>query len=422
MMDARVRAPFLTGSLPSAHRYTSRLLAEARRPQLEFPCEVGVFLVVLALCGFASSMSGRILDPVVTQIAGDFGRPVSTVALLATAYAVPFAIAQPVLGPLGDLFSKTFIVKASVVLLAAFCVAAALAPTLQLLFIARILGGAAGAGVVPIGFALIGDRVPLMRRQLAISRFVAATLLGQLLGASFAGVLADAFGWRGVLWLAAAMIFAIAATTALTLRNIEPPRHHPAPVAMALANYRAVLRNPLSYVCFGVVIVEGICIHGSLPFIGEYLKGLGKGGVREAGIVISGMAIGGILFAFGVPLFLRFLQRRQMMGLGGMIGGLGLGCIALGADWPAEALFMAITGFGFFLLHNPVQTEVSELAPTARASAYSLHAFTFYCGQAAGPVLYGIGLHTIGLSLSFVVAAICFLVTGLTAFRLLRPV
>jgi predicted MFS family arabinose efflux permease len=365
-------------------------------------------------------MSGRILDPVMTAIARDFGAPVSIVALLSTAYALPFAISQPVLGPLGDLFSKTLIVKISVALLAVFSAVAALAPTLDLLFTARILAGAVGAGVVPIGFALIGDRIPFSDRQLAISRFVAATLLGQLLGASFAGVLAQAFGWRGVLWLSAGIIFAIAAATMVLLPSIEPKRQQPARAALALENYRAVLRNRLSYVCFGVVMVEGVCIHGSLPFIGEYLHGLGKGGVREAGIVISGMAIGGLLFAFGVPLFLRFMRRRHMMGLGGVFGGLGLACMALGADWPVEAVFMALTGFGFFLLHNPVQTEVSELAPMARASAYSLHAFTFYIGQAIGPVLYGLGLHTIGLSRSFAVAAICFLFTGLTAFRLLR--
>lgn len=379
-----------------------------------------MFLLVISLCGFASAMSGRILDPVMTAIARDFGTPVSVVALLSTAYALPFAISQPVLGPLGDLFSKTLIVKASVALLAVFSAVAALAPTLDLLFTARILAGAVGAGVVPIGFALIGDRIPFSDRQLAISRFVAATLLGQLLGASFAGVLAQAFGWRGVLWLSAGIIFAIAAATMVLLPSIEPKRQQPARAALALENYRAVLRNRLSYVCFGVVMVEGVCIHGSLPFIGEYLHGLGKGGVREAGIVISGMAIGGLLFAFGVPLFLRFMRRRHMMGLGGVFGGLGLACMALGADWPVEAVFMALTGFGFFLLHNPVQTEVSELAPTARASAYSLHAFTFYIGQAIGPVLYGLGLHTIGLSRSFAVAAICFLFTGLTAFRLLR--
>ena len=365
-------------------------------------------------------MSGRILDPVVTDIAGDLGSPVATVALLATAYAIPFALSQPVLGPLGDLFSKTFIVKAAVVLLALLSAVAALAPTLEWLFVARILGGAAGAGVVPIGFALIGDRVPLVGRQLAISRFVATTLLGHMLGASFAGVLAHAFGWRGVLWFSAAIIAVVAIAAVAMLRDGTAPPRGPARASAALENYRAVLRNRLSYVCFGVVIVEGICIHGSLPFIGQYLQALGKGGVREAGIVISGMAIGGLLFAFAVPLFIRFTQRRHMMGFGGAIGGLGLACIALGTDWPIEALFMAVVGFGFFLLHNPVQTEVSELAPTARASAYSLHAFSFYLGQAAGPVLYGLGLHTIGLAGSFVVAGVCLFVTGLAAYRLLR--
>jgi predicted MFS family arabinose efflux permease len=392
--------------------------SETASPELAY--KGGVFLLVLSLCGFASAMSGRILDPVVTVIAGDFSRPVSTVALLATAYAVPFAFAQPVLGPLGDLFSKTFIVKAAVGLLAVCSAAAAMAPSLQVLFITRIIGGAVGAGIVPIGFALIGDRVPLAQRQLAISRFVAATLTGQLLGASFAGVLADAFGWRGVLWFSAAVIAIIAVAAFTMLTHDRPVDRPPARASMALENYRLVLRNPLSYVCFGVVMVEGICIHGSLPFIGPYLQSLGKGGVREAGIVISGMAIGGLLFAFAVPLFIRFMARRHMMGLGGMIGGLGLAALALGADWPVEALFMAVIGFGFFLLHNPVQTEVSELAPTARSSAYSLHAFTFYVGQATGPVLYGVGLHTIGLARSFLIAAVCFAATGLTAYWRLR--
>jgi predicted MFS family arabinose efflux permease len=380
-----------------------------------------MFLFVLALCGFVAAMSGRILDPVVLAIAGEFETPVATVALLATAYAVPFALFQPVLGPLGDLFSKALIVKSAVALLAVCTAVAALAPSFPMLFVARALAGAAGAGVVPIGMALIGDRIPIAGRQVAISRFVAATLLGQFLGSSFAGVLAVSLGWRGVLWLTVVLTLAVAVAAALRLHSTaveHPPGAEPH--SSVLENYRAVLRNPRSYVCFGVVMVEGACIHGSLPFIGEYLKGLGKGGVREAGIVIAGMAIGGLIYAFGVPLLLRFIQRRQMMGVGGVIGGAGLGLIALGTDWPVEAVFMAIVGFGFFLLHNPVQTEVSELAPTARASAFSLHAFCFYTGQAIGPVLYGLGLHSIGLSASFAIAAAAFLLTGLAAYQRLR--
>jgi predicted MFS family arabinose efflux permease len=53
-------------------------------------------------------------------------------------------------------------------------------------------------------------------------------------------------------------------------------------------------------------------------------------------------------------------------------------------------------GLRVFLLHNSVQTEVTELAPSARASAFSLHAFSFFMGQALGPVLYGVAFPQFG--------------------------
>jgi hypothetical protein len=60
-----------------------------------------------------------------------------------------------------------------------------------------------------------------------------------------------------------------------------------------------------------------------------------------------------------------------------------------------------VLGFGFFLLHNSVQTEVTELAPSARASSFSLHAFSFFMGQALGPMVYGIALPAIGTTIAF---------------------
>src|SRR4051812_30317907 len=69
---------------------------------------------------------------------------------------------------------------------------------------------------------------------------------------------------------------------------------------------------------------------------------------------------------------------------------------------------MVVLGFGFFLLHNSVQTEVTELAPSARASSFSLHAFSFFMGQALGPMVYGLTLPFIGATASCVFgAAVC---------------
>jgi predicted MFS family arabinose efflux permease len=82
---------------------------------------------------------------------------------------------------------------------------------------------------------------------------------------------------------------------------------------------------------------------------------------------------------------------------------------------------MVALGFGFFLLHNSVQTEVTELAPSARASSFSLHAFCFFLGQAVGPLLYGFGLATLGPAASFAGGAAILAATGVAAGRLLQP-
>ena len=152
-----------------------------------------MLLFVLSLCGLSSAMSGRIVDPVVIEIAADLAAPVGLVALLSTAYTLPFALSQPFLGPLGDIFSKARIVKVGTSLLALFLALAALAPDLSSLFAARVVAGIAGAAILPIGFALIGDSFPMARRQVAISRFLAATLVGQLVGAGH-----DPLGLGGV--------------------------------------------------------------------------------------------------------------------------------------------------------------------------------------------------------------------------------
>src|SRR4051794_6223482 len=85
-----------------------------------------------------------------------------------------------------------------------------------------------------------------------------------------------------------------------------------------------------------------------------------------------------------------------MMAAGGGVAALGLGGVGLEVPWGAQMACMVVLGFGFFLLHNSVQTEVTELAPSARASAFSLHAFSFFMGQALGPMVYGLRLPIFG--------------------------
>ena len=379
-----------------------------------------LLLFILSLCGFSGALATRLLDPLITSIAVDFASSVAVVALLSSAFALPFGLAQPFLGPAGDAFGKAMVIKVATAILSVCLLVSAIAPDLDTLFVSRVVGGIAAGGIMPVCMALIGDSVALVVRQVAMSRFIAATLIGQLVGVSLGGVLAESIGWRGVLGAASALTVVAASSAVLMLPRSE---RAPAPPTFgdAVARYRLVLGNPRSFVCFGIVFLEGLAIYGITPFIGELLEIRHAGGVREAGFVIGGIGIGGLVYAVVVPLVLRFASRPSMMAAGGLVGALGLGGAGLQVAWPVQMAFMTLLGFGFFLLHNSVQTEVTELAPSARASSFSLHAFSFFLGQALGPIVYGAALPAFGAVVSLGVGASILALTGVVASRLLRP-
>src|SRR5829696_229975 len=134
----------------------------SRCPQARAP---PVLLFILSLCGFSGALATRLLDPLITSIAAEFATTVGVVALLSSAFALPFGLSQPLLGPAGDAFGKAVVIKVATAVLALCLLASALAPDLTVLFISRILGSVAAGGIMPVCMALIGDSFPLAVRQ-----------------------------------------------------------------------------------------------------------------------------------------------------------------------------------------------------------------------------------------------------------------
>ena len=75
--------------------------------------------LVFAVCAFASGFGMRIVDPLILPISAQFSVTPATAALLTTAYALPYALAQPFLGPLGDRFGKVRCMQVCVTAMAA---------------------------------------------------------------------------------------------------------------------------------------------------------------------------------------------------------------------------------------------------------------------------------------------------------------
>jgi MFS family permease len=63
-------------------------------------------LTIVGLIAFATSLFTRAVDPIIPPIAHDLAVEPARVALLSTAFALPFAFVQPILGPIADMFGK----------------------------------------------------------------------------------------------------------------------------------------------------------------------------------------------------------------------------------------------------------------------------------------------------------------------------
>lgn len=373
----------------------------------------GMILWVFALCSFAASASGRTIDPLITLIAGDFAVSVTTAALLSSAYALPFALFQPLLGPIGDIWGKSRLLRTALWLLALTLLAGAFAPTLGLLLLLRFLGGIGGGGTIPSGMALLGDRYSGPQRQIAIGRFVGAGLAGQIAGGSMAGLLAETLGWRGTMLLAGGIVLCAAIAATATLREAPDRAERRFSLSAAIGGYRLVFANPRAYLCFTAVLGEGIALWGVTPYVADIMMRSGTGGTREAGFAVGAIGIGGLAFTVALPWMLRVLGRSVMMAAGGVLGATGLLALAAALPgWGVGAAF-AVSGFGYMMLHNAIQNESVELAPSARSSSYSMHAFFFFTGQSLGPIIVGLLLSHAGTAMAMSACAALFVTTGI---------
>jgi predicted MFS family arabinose efflux permease len=382
---------------------------------------MGRTLNLMAFVVFATTLFMRSVDPVIPQIAQGLNVAPTTAAMLSTGFTLPYALVQPVLGALADMFSKTRLIAVCMLILGIATIACGFATNFEMLMALRVLAGMTAGGIFPIALAVAGDRVPVAQRQVAIGKLLFAAMSGNLLGASGAGVIGDLVGWRGVFFATGAIDLIALAVAIPGFRSMNEPAGR-FDLSTLIPNYRAIFRNPLAKYCFGAVFLEAVFLFGVFPYMAVLLQTEGVMRASIAGIVLAGFGIGGVIYTLNVSRLLTHIGERRLMAGGGMVMGLSLIVIALPAPWPVELVNFIFLGFGFYMLHGCIQVYVTELAPSARGSATAGHSAFFFLGQAIGPVVYGVGLGSVGIVPVLLLGAVVLTATGwICALRLRRP-
>jgi predicted MFS family arabinose efflux permease len=374
---------------------------------------------IIAIATFAASLSARALDPVLPHIADEFGVSIATAASFSAVFAFTFAIIQPVLGAAADMFGKARLMIVCLVLLGLANILGAMSTSFPLLFATRILAGIGSGGVFPVALGLTSDLVAPEKRQVAIGRTLAGSMTGNLLGASFSGVIGDFLGWRGVLAVLGLLVVAASVAVAAGFRGAALTRAPRTSLSTLRHGYRTIFSNP-NALCYAAVFIEGCCVLGLFPYLASFLFELGETSLSIAGIVIAGFAVGGLFYTMTVSRFLPRLGVKGMMIAGATLVGLQLAAVAFGPSWKIQAISLLFMGWGFYMIHGCLQVFASELSVEARATALSLHSFFFFMGQTVGPIAYGFGIQNVGKIPTLLTSAVIIVALGFACARLLR--
>src|SRR5262245_20048837 len=337
-------------------------------------------LAGVSTVAFATSLFSRAIDPIIPPIAADLRVAPETVALLSTAFSLPFALIQPVLGPLADAFGKTRIMTGCLLVLIATAVIGAVATDFPVLLTSRMLAGAAAGGVFPVSLAIVGDLVPVAERQIALGRYLAVVISGNFLGGSLAGAIADLIGWRGVFVVIGCGGMAAFLASRFGFAAQEKPTVARLEIRTIPGLFRDIMSNPRAKICFAAVFLEGVAVFGLFPYVALLLFDRGEVRASIAGLVLGGFALGGVAYALMVRMLLARFQVRRLMLAGAIVAAVALLGAAFGISWPAEMAVFGFIGFGFYMLHGCIQVQATEIAPGARGAAMALHSFFFFTG------------------------------------------
>ncbi|MGN0100909.1 MAG: MFS transporter [Dietzia sp.] len=176
-------------------------------------------IAVLAFAGIVVSLSQTLVIPLLGKLPAILGTSAVNAAWVVTVTLLAGAVGGPVMGRLGDLYPKKFVLIGCTAVMVAGSVLCALAGSLWPMLIGRFLQGL-GIGVIPIGIATMREVLPAVRLAPSISLMSSSLGVGGALGLPAAAALAQYGSWQWMFWGTAVLGLGIMAAMALQLRRM----------------------------------------------------------------------------------------------------------------------------------------------------------------------------------------------------------
>ena len=242
--------------------------------------------------------------------------------------------------------------------------------------------------IVPLGMAYVGDVVPYERRQPVLARFLAGQMCGMIAGQIAGGVIGDHFGWRTV-FIVLAFVFAVAGARAgepVPRQSRGPGRCGGRPSTCAgpdrglpQAARRAAGRASSCSPCSSKALI----FFGGFTYVAADLqpalrpqllrRRAGGRGLRRRQRCSTRSACAGWCAARRA----RSRDRRRHRGDARLSDARRHAAVAERRRSPSRLL-----GFGYYMLHNTLQTNATQMLPEARGTAVAGFSSALFLGRA----------------------------------------
>lgn len=293
------------------------MTAEPNSPETPRRAALVFIFVTVLLDILAMGMIIPVLPKIVVGfLNGDTVRAAEVFGLFSTVWALMQFVFSPVLGALSDRFGRRKVILLSNFGLGLDYILMALAPTLNWLFLGRVISGITSASISTAS-AYIADVTPPEKRAASFGMIGAAFGVGFVLGPALGGVLGNTDP-RMPFWVSAALSLANAMYGLFVLPESLPPERRK-DFSWKRANPVGALRllrsNPEVLGLASVHFLYNLA-HVALPSVfvlyGSYRFGWSE---RTVGLTMAGVGFSSLIVQGGLvrPLVKRLGERRTLL-------------------------------------------------------------------------------------------------------------
>ena len=155
----------------------------------------------VALAAFMEVLDTSIANVALPHISGNLGASTDQGTWVLTSYLVSNAIVLPLGGWASSVFGRKNFFQICLALFTVSSFLCAIAPTLPLLLVFRVLQGIGGGGLQPMAQAIMADSFDEKRRGQAFALYGLVAVLAPSIGPTLGGWITDSYSWRWIFYI-----------------------------------------------------------------------------------------------------------------------------------------------------------------------------------------------------------------------------